>query len=122
MGILCLLYVKIYIEFHEKPTQALVADTTSQTDGRMDVLSTRDSFLLRTERLRRSGWITTAHCARLFLQDFLNNTFETTKFNSMDLKIWHYKLLSASVICIKKSANYVYKTKIKVPSTEENLA
>jgi len=124
MGILCLLCVKIYTEFHEKPTHALVVDTTSQmdgrTDGRIDVLSTRDSFLLRTERLRRSEWITTAYCARLYLQDFLNNTFETTIFISMDLKTWHYKLSGVSVICIKRAANYFYITKIKVPSTKDN--
>jgi len=53
-----LLCVKIYTEFHEKLTHALVANTTSQTDGRMDVLSTCDSFLLRTETVRRSGRIT----------------------------------------------------------------
>lgn len=86
MSTLCWLCVKIYTEFREKPNNALVADTTSQTDGRMDMLPTRDSLLLRTERLRRSGRIVVAYCARMSMQDFLNNTFEITK-----LYVWILK-------------------------------
>jgi hypothetical protein len=84
----------------------------------MDVLSTRDSFLLHTERLRRSGRTTPAYCARMLMQDFLNNTFETTKFNSMDLEIWHHKLSVVSVIYIERAATYFYITKLTVPATK----
>jgi hypothetical protein len=56
----------------------------------------------------------------MLMQDFLNNTFETTKFNSMDLEIWHHKLSVVTVVSIKRDATYFYITKIKVPSTKDN--
>jgi len=56
----------------------------------------------------------------MLIQDFLNNTFEETKFNSMDLEAWHHKLSVVTVICIKRAATYFYITKIKVPSAIDN--
>jgi len=106
MSILCWLGAKIYTEFHEKPTHALVADATSQTFGRMDVLPTRDSLLLRTERLRMSGRIIIAYCANMSMQDFLNNTFETTK---LILWILKYDIIKVRYICdLHKNNSYFF--------------
>jgi len=86
----------------------------------MDVLPTRDSFFTSSRKAKKK-WAD-HHCvlARMLMQDFLNNTFETSKFNSMDLEIWYYKSSGVSVICTKRSATYFCIAKIKIPSTKDN--